>query len=84
MTEDAGGRQTARFFGGLLMAAGVLIAVTAGLCTLIITAMGLTSPQSNMNDMMDSIPIVVGAGVIPCGFGVTLFFIGRRLFRGPR
>jgi hypothetical protein len=69
----------ARFFGGLLMAVGGLIAVTSGLCSLAILTMGAVSSG---NDLGDSIPLVLLVGGIPFGIGLALFFIGRRLYRG--
>jgi hypothetical protein len=69
-------RMTAtRFFGGLLMAAGGLIAVSAGLCSAFVTFVGMTQSGSGLA------PLVLLFGGIPFAIGLALFFVGRGLFR---
>lgn len=82
MTDAPAPRPVARFFGGLLMAVGGLIAVTAGLCSLAITGMGLFAPAAGPQDFIESLPMVLIAGGGPFVVGLLLFLGGRVLFRG--
>ena len=75
-----------RFFGGLMMAAGILIAATAGLCSLGLTVFALVdtakTSSGNVGELITlGLPMVLLFGGIPLGVGLALFFIGRRLFR---
>jgi hypothetical protein len=75
-------RMTAtRFFGGLMMAAGGLIAVSAGLCSAVISVMGLTDGGTTEEILTEGVPLVLVVGGTPFAIGVTLFFVGRRLYR---
>lgn len=71
----------ARFFGGLMMAAGGLIAVSAGLCSAVVSVMGLTDGGNTTELITMGLPLVLLFGGIPIAIGLTLFFVGRRLYR---
>jgi len=78
---------TARFFGGLLMGAGILIAVSSGLCSAALTVGALQDAmRSSSGDVGELItlggPLVLLFGGIPLGVGIVLFLIGRSLRRG--
>jgi hypothetical protein len=75
-------RMTAtRFFGGLLMAAGGLIAVSAGLCSVVVSIMGLGESGSTVEMITSGLPLVLLFGGVPIAIGLALFFIGRGLYR---
>ena len=65
-----------RFFGGLMMTAGGLIAVTCGLCTGFFEVMTLAQDARN-GDWV--VPLIIG--VAPTLVGIGLFLGGRSLFR---
>jgi len=67
-------------FGGILLAAGILIAGVSGLCSLVILGMGLTEPSG----IVDVLPIVLLVGGIPFLIGLGLFFLGRSMIRAAR
>jgi len=85
MNEAADPKPVGRFFGGLLMAVGGLIAVTSGLCSLIVTVAGLGSnlsdPSASMTVLTDGLPFVLGIGGIPFVIGLGIYFAGRTLYR---
>ena len=75
-----------RFFGGLMMAAGGVIAVTSGLCSVVLTVMALGDaiqrPSGNVGELLTlGVPMVLLFGGIPFAVGLGLFFIGRKLYR---
>ncbi len=74
-----------RFFGGLLMAVGGLIAVTSGLCTLVLTVAGvgsnLSDPSASITVLTDGLPFVLGIGGVPFVIGLVMYLAGRRLYR---
>jgi hypothetical protein len=70
-----------RFFGGLLMAAGGLIAVSAGLCSAVVSFMALTESGATADMITVGLPLVLLFGGIPIAIGITLFFVGRMLYR---
>jgi hypothetical protein len=77
-------RMTAtRFFGGLLMAAGGLIAVSAGLCSVIFSIMGLRESGLSKELFTVGVPLVLVVGGVPIAIGLALFFVGRMLYREP-
>ena len=84
MSETRGGMTPAVFFSGLLMVAGVLIALGAGLCSTVVTIMGLASAR-NSSELWElltmGVPIVGLVGGIPFAVGLLLFFGGRRWSR---
>jgi len=74
----------ARFFGGALVAIGVLMMLLCGGCGAVFFLAflwsGLTS--SNHEDVsMVVLPIFLGG--LPAGIGLGLFIVGRALRRGP-
>jgi hypothetical protein len=80
--SDAPHRMTAtRFFGGLLMAAGGLIAVSAGLCSVVVSVMGLMESGTTEEILTAGLPLVLLFGGVPIAIGLTLFFVGRSLYR---
>jgi hypothetical protein len=70
-----------QFFGGLLLAIGILIMTGSGLCTLWIIGMGLSSMQ--IGEALSALPLPLIVGGVPFALGVGLFFIGRNLLREP-
>lgn len=79
--SDQPNRPVARFFGGLLMAIGGLIAVTAGLCAVILTGVGLALEASVT---AEDVQALLFNTILPCVLGVAIFFGGRALWRGPK
>lgn len=71
---------TQRFFGGLLMAVGVLIMLASGLCSVAFIAM-LMGEGGNANDALQLLIAVAVFGGIPFALGVGLFVGGRALRR---
>jgi hypothetical protein len=69
------------FFGGLLMAAGGLIAVSAGLCSVVVSVMGLSESGSTTEMITSGLPLVLLFGGIPIAIGLALFFVGLGLYR---
>lgn len=69
-----------QFFGGLLLAIGILIMTGSGLCTVVVIGMGLSSGMS-ANDALSALPLPLIVGGVPFAVGVGLFFIGRNLAR---
>lgn len=70
-------------FGGLLMAAGILIAGLSGLCTLLVVGGSLADTGSGGEVMS----MVMAAGIfggVPFVMGLGLFFAGRILIRSGR
>ncbi|MDZ4364488.1 hypothetical protein [Brevundimonas sp.] len=74
-----------RFLAWLLMAVGVLIALTAGACSLIFMVIFLPAGTSNyFGDLGDMILLLLTVGGIPLLIGLALFFGGLRLSRPSR
>ncbi len=72
------------FFSGLLMVAGVLIAIGAGLCSTVVTIMGLASARNSteFTELLTmGVPMVGLIGGIPFAVGLALFFGGRKWSR---
>jgi hypothetical protein len=67
------------FFGWLLLAVGVLIAGTAGLCTLAV--LGSTFPHAAPAEFIGMAVMALIFGGVPASVGVGLFFIGKMLLR---
>jgi hypothetical protein len=65
------------FFGGLLLAVGILVAGVSGLCSLVLLVVGATEPSG----LADILPIVLPVGGIPFAVGLGLFFLGRSMIR---
>jgi len=69
-----------QFFGGLLLAVGILIMTGSGLCTVVIIGGGLTSGTS-LDQALSDLPLVLLIGGVPFALGLGLFFGGRALLR---
>ena len=67
-----------QMLGGILLAAGILIAGASGLCSLFI----LFSPT--MGADFSILPFVLAIGGLPCVLGVLLALGGRSLIRQAR
>jgi hypothetical protein len=67
-----------RFFGGALMAIGILIMVLAGLCTGGVAVMVLVEPSSP-GEFISVLLEAVLVAAIPAGIGAGLFFLGRAI-----
>jgi hypothetical protein len=73
------------FFGGILLAIGILIAGASGLCSLTM----LVSVLSNLHSHQEfsgagMLPMIAIVGGIPLMIGVGLVFAGRALIRRGR
>jgi len=71
-----------KLFGGILLAAGILIGGASGLCSLAFLVMGLAEPSGGY--VLSTLPLVAIVGGIPLGIGVGLFFGGRAILRSAR
>jgi hypothetical protein len=65
------------FFGGILLAIGILIAGASGLCTVVFLTMTVGHGAGGAEGF--SLMLVVGG--IPFTIGMGLFFAGRALIR---
>ncbi len=68
-----------QFFGGLMLAIGILMMTGSGLCTLAIIIFGAGGMSFSEAISMLPLPLIVGG--IPFALGTGLFFIGRNLLR---
>jgi hypothetical protein len=84
MTGRDGTRAAARFFGWLIMAAGGLIALTTGACTLYVLAGLMTDGTGGYGTTGEWVLLALVIGGLPCLIGVGLFFGGRKLSRPSR
>jgi len=71
-----------QMFGGILLAAGILIAGGSGLCSLAILFDG--GFAGDMGGWLSILPLVLLIGGIPLGIGVAMAFGGRALLRSAR
>ena len=71
-----------RFFGGLLLAIGIMIAGASGLCTIVFDIMALSEARSAEGLSFIALSLLVGG--IPFVIGLGLFFWGRWLLRHAR
>jgi len=69
-----------RFFGGLLVAVGVLLAGTTGLCTGAVILFALPGLISEPGAMLSASPVLL-VGIVPCALGVFIAKIGLRMMR---
>lgn len=75
-----------RFFGGLLMAVGGLIAILCGLCSLFALVFVIPGGFSNGPELAGPGLFVVWAiiGLLPTLVGVIVFWLGQRLYLSRR
>ncbi len=84
MSERGGRRPVWIFMGRLLMAAGALIALTTGACTLYVLASLLVGGSGDYLDAGSWALMIFVIGGLPCLIGTGLFFGGRSLSRSGR
>ena len=68
------------FFGGLLVATGLLLASTTGLCTGAVIFMALPGLIQQPGAMLSASPFLL-IGILPCALGVFMVVKGRALLR---
>jgi len=73
-----------KFFGGLLMGVGILIATLSGLCSAWFLVMSLASTGGGEFSGLGMLPLVALIGGLPFLTGLGLFFGGRALVRAAR
>lgn len=66
-----------KLFGGLLLAVGILLMTTSGLCSLLVVIGGFQAALQNPGVIM--MPLVIGGVPFSIGFGA--FWWGRSLLR---
>lgn len=66
-------------FGGILLAAGILIGGASGLCTVVFFVMTVAHGGG-----FGGLPVMLFVGGIPFAIGLGLFFAGRALIRSDR
>jgi hypothetical protein len=73
------------FFGGILLAIGILIAGASGLCslTMLVSALGNLHGHEEFSGA-GMLPVIAIFGGIPFVIGLSLFFAGRSLIRSDR
>lgn len=69
-----------KFLGGLLVAIGVLLAGTTGLCTSAVLLFALPSLFRQPGPTLSASPLLL-VGIIPCALGVVIARAGLRLMR---
>lgn len=72
-----------RFLGGLLVAVGVLLAGTTGLCTGAVIVFSLPSAIRQPGPLLSASPLLL-VGIIPCVLGVFITRAGLRMMRSSR
>jgi hypothetical protein len=70
-----------RFFGGLLLGLGILIATLSGLCSLYFAFLFLVDGSGGVGDIWSAIGVVLLFGGIPFLIGFGLIFAGRVILR---
>jgi hypothetical protein len=76
-----------RFFGGLLLAVGVLWIALSGSCTLLFVGFSLVSALTHgggMAELRGSLPLELIVGAIGIAPGLAFFFGGRALLKSAR
>ena len=68
-----------KFFGGLLMATGIIVATLTGLCSAYWLVLFLSAGFKNETVFLVALVGIVG--LVPCAGGVGLFVWGRSLVR---
>ena len=74
-----------KFFGGLLIICGVLLALLCGLCTLAVIGVSLATPPTHDAQNYGGgamIPVALVFGGLPAAFGALMVWAGVLLFRG--
>jgi len=71
-----------KFFGGLLMAIGIVVAALTGLCSAYWLVLFLSAGFKNETVFLVALVGIVG--LLPCAGGVGLFLWGRSLVRAAR
>ena len=69
-----------KFLGGLLVAIGVSLAGTTGLCTGAVILFSLPSLINQPGPMLSASPLLL-VGIIPCALGVIIARAGLRMMR---
>ena len=69
-----------KFLGGLLVAVGVLLAGTTGLCTGAVILFSLPNLLNQPGPMLSASPLLL-VGIIPCALGVFIARTGLRMMR---
>ena len=70
-----------RLFGGLLLAAGILMALSCGLCTGFFGIMSLVAAFQGERGDFGTVGPFLGFGMIGTVIGIGLAFAGRNLLR---
>lgn len=73
-----------RLFGGILIAAGILIAGASGLCSLAVLFSGGFSGSGSAGEFASMLGLVALFGGPPLVIGVGIAFGGRALIRSAR
>jgi hypothetical protein len=83
--EEARRRAGKRFLGALLMAAGAMVALLCGACTLLFgLALGAASFRHGAHSDLGALALPLIVGGIPAAGGVVVFLAGLRIFRAGR
>ncbi|MGA0599499.1 hypothetical protein ACO2Q3_02195 [Caulobacter sp. KR2-114] len=79
------GNGAGRFFGVLMIVAGVLIAALSGLCTVVFGLVVAGEAGRGAGGQLAGMVVVMAIfGGIPFAFGVAAILIGRFLYRSSR
>ena len=70
--------------GGILIAAGILIAGASGLCSLYMVGTSDVYRSGDMGELASMLPLILLFGGIPFALGLGLVFGGRSLIRRAR
>jgi hypothetical protein len=70
-------------FGGLLLAAGLLIAGASGLCSVVV-AVSTLGNAAGSGDVIGMLMLILLFGGVPFTIGFGLIFWGRSLLRASR
>lgn len=66
-----------RFFGGLLLAVGILLMTASGICSIAVIVTGL--PMLIKAPSLVLFPLIIGG--LPFAAGAALFWVGSRLLK---
>ena len=73
-----------QLIGGILIAAGILIAGASGLCSLYMVFTSDTFRSGGLGELMSMLPLLLLFGGIPFALGLGLVFGGRSVIRRGR